>query len=58
MDITGTIHRIGAIENHGYNFLSRFFYIKYIDENKKEQFLKFKLKKRKNIFSFSIISSY
>ncbi len=43
MDIIGVIHRIGEIENHGYSFLNRFFYIKYTDENKKEQFLKFKL---------------
>ncbi len=43
MEIIGIIHKIGIIENHGYNFQNRFFSIKYIDENKKEQFLKFKL---------------
>lgn len=43
MEIIGVIHRIGEIEINGYSFRNCFFYIKYLDEKKKEQFLKFKL---------------
>ncbi len=43
MEIIGTLHRIDKIENYGYSYQHRFFYIKYTDEKEKEQFLKFKL---------------
>ena len=43
MEIKGFIHRIDEIENHGFNFTSRFFYLRFQDRTGKTQYGKFKL---------------
>lgn len=43
MEISGYLHRIDDIENHGFNYQSRFFYLKFYDSTGKMQYCKFRL---------------
>ena len=43
MEIIGIIHRIEEVESHGYNYQTKFFYLKYVDGLNKTQYLKFRL---------------
>lgn len=43
MEITGFLHRVDDTETHGFNYQSRFFYLKFYDSMGKMQYCKFRL---------------